>query len=134
MTKILMTLPPSYQFFVTAWESASPDQRTLTNLISRLTTEETRANLQQGNGALTARASNFTVSAKKGKNKSKKKPGKCYNCGEAGHWRSDCPKEKKENKEGSGKEKVLIVSTVLTWLRRKSFRSPVQKRESSNMA
>lgn len=117
MTKILMTLPPSYQYFVTAWESTSPDQRTLTNLISRLTTEETRVNLQQGNGALTARASNSTFPAKKGRNKSKKRPGKCYNCGEVGHWRSDCKKEKSENKEGNEKErkpKVLIVSTGLT--------------------
>lgn len=54
VTKVPMTLPTQYQHFVTAWESASEDQRTLTNLTSRLTMEEKRINLQQENSVLTA--------------------------------------------------------------------------------
>ncbi|XP_029662780.1 uncharacterized protein LOC115235257 [Formica exsecta] len=42
MTKILMTLPPSYQHFNTAWESPTQEQRTLSNLTARLTVEELR--------------------------------------------------------------------------------------------
>ena len=43
ITKILLTLPPSLKHFATAWESTGQDQRTLTNLISRLSMEEIRA-------------------------------------------------------------------------------------------
>jgi hypothetical protein len=42
ITKLLMTLPPTYKYFISAWESTSTDQRTLANLISRLTAEESR--------------------------------------------------------------------------------------------
>ncbi|CAH1378384.1 unnamed protein product [Tenebrio molitor] len=42
ITKLLMTLPPTYKYFISAWESTSSDQRTLANLISRLTAEESR--------------------------------------------------------------------------------------------
>ena len=34
ITKILMTLPPSFKYFISAWESTQPSERTLTNLIS----------------------------------------------------------------------------------------------------
>ncbi|KMQ92978.1 hypothetical protein RF55_6977 [Lasius niger] len=56
VTKVLMMLSTQYQQFVTAdqWGSASEDQRTLTNLTSRLTMKETRINLQQENSVLTA--------------------------------------------------------------------------------
>lgn len=42
VTKILMTLPPSYKHFINAWESTQADERTLTNLVARLTIEEIR--------------------------------------------------------------------------------------------
>ena len=42
ITKIFMTLPPSFKYFISAWESTQPNERTLINLISRLTIEETR--------------------------------------------------------------------------------------------
>lgn len=126
MTKILMTIPPAYQHFVTAWKSASHDQRTLTNLSSRLVIEETRVNAQQGNSALSA--NNFPKHFKRGKRKGGKNPGTCYKCGETGHWQSQCEKsgetnkekksekgkkEKEESKKGN-KPKVLIVSVGVT--------------------
>lgn len=57
ITKILMTLPPSYQHFVTAWESTSQEQRTLSNLTARLTMEELRtgANENKENQAFSTR-------------------------------------------------------------------------------
>ncbi|XP_017885054.1 uncharacterized protein LOC108627947 [Ceratina calcarata] len=47
MTKILMTLPSSLKHFRTAWESTGEEQRTLTNLISRLSMEEIRQGTDQ---------------------------------------------------------------------------------------
>lgn len=42
MTKILMTLPSSYDHFHSAWESTEKDKRTMENLRSRLMIEESR--------------------------------------------------------------------------------------------
>ncbi|KMQ94008.1 copia protein [Lasius niger] len=42
ITKLLMTLPHSYNHFVSAWESAAQTERTLANLTSMLTIEEMR--------------------------------------------------------------------------------------------
>ncbi|KMQ85447.1 copia protein [Lasius niger] len=74
MTKILMTLPSCYDHFATAWESTALDQRTLSNLTSRLIMEEARKNSQdkQVNGALVAQARS-AVRGKKDPVKNKKK-------------------------------------------------------------
>ena len=34
ITKILMTLSPSFKYFISAWNSIHPNERTLTNLIN----------------------------------------------------------------------------------------------------
>lgn len=42
IAKIISALPPEYNFFKSAWESTELNQRTVANLISRLTAEEER--------------------------------------------------------------------------------------------
>ncbi|CAD6233980.1 GSCOCG00007443001-RA-CDS, partial [Cotesia congregata] len=42
ITKILLTLPPSFRHFVSAWESAAQADQTLANLSARLIAEESR--------------------------------------------------------------------------------------------
>lgn len=85
MTKILMTLPMNYSHFHSAWESTSEAERTIENLRTRLMVEENRVTMQEG-------GESEALIAKRTKNfKSKKLPGKCYNCGEGSHWRRDCP-------------------------------------------
>lgn len=42
ISKILSTLPEEYKHFVTTWESAPLPERSLSNLISRLVSEENR--------------------------------------------------------------------------------------------
>ena len=42
MTKILLTLPVQYDFFISAWEATAEVECTKTNLISRLSAEEFR--------------------------------------------------------------------------------------------
>lgn len=47
MTKILMSLPPEYNHFHSAWESASSDAQTMANLRARLMAEELRLRSQE---------------------------------------------------------------------------------------
>jgi hypothetical protein len=63
MTKILMTLPENYKHFYSAWDSIPIVDKTLSNLSSRLTVEETRQT--QGHDVQRDTASNSVFSAKK---------------------------------------------------------------------
>lgn len=64
VTKILLTLPPFFKYFATAWESTAQHQHTLTSLISRLSMEETRANEgeRESNNAFSAKNTSTTGS------------------------------------------------------------------------
>jgi hypothetical protein len=62
-----MTLPPTYKYFISAWESTSSDQRTLANLISRLTAEESRMSTENPeNVAFASTKVNFNKPGLKG--------------------------------------------------------------------
>lgn len=88
--KILMTLPSTYNHFVSAWESTQRDEQTLTNLISRLIIEEIRLTTQskseekaEGEAfpAIKAHAKKYSGRGDtQGRFRSGRKPGKCYNC------------------------------------------------------
>lgn len=92
MTKILMTLPSCYDHFATVWESTAADQRTLSNLTSRLIMEEARKNLQdkQANSALVAQGRGTTRGKDSVKNRKKRTGGTCFKCEKTGHWKRDC--------------------------------------------
>ena len=47
ISKILMTLPSSFKYFISAWESTQPSERTLTNLISRLRKQGQKSKKEQ---------------------------------------------------------------------------------------
>ncbi|XP_044762361.1 uncharacterized protein LOC123319442 [Coccinella septempunctata] len=47
ISKILSTLPEKYRFFKTAWESTSNAEKTLTNLVLRLLSEENANNTEK---------------------------------------------------------------------------------------
>ena len=47
ISKILVTLPEQYKYFISAWESMSSEEKTLTNLTSRLISEESRCHLEE---------------------------------------------------------------------------------------
>ena len=85
VTKILMTLPSSFKHFVSAWESTPADDRTLSNLIARLITEETRLNPRdsQENRALVASG-----------HKSRNDRNICNYCKQSGHWKNECEAKK----------------------------------------
>lgn len=116
MTKILMTLPSSYQYFHTAWESTSQEQRTLSNLTARLTMEELRANVHddQGNSAFSMKSKQkHTAKGSHVERKTGKLPGKCYNCGKPGHWKRDC-RSKPVNTKSSGDRGGAFVGQIVT--------------------
>lgn len=84
ITKILMTLPQTYNHFITAWESYAEDKRTLKNLTNRLVLEQSRMN----HNDVDSKA--FPVKQQYHQ-KEIKKPGRCYKCNQEGHWIKDCP-------------------------------------------
>ncbi|XP_014298259.1 uncharacterized protein LOC106693745 [Microplitis demolitor] len=101
MMKILLTLPPTDRHFVTAWESTAQAERTLTNMVARLTMEETRL----GNPVSTSEASGALVAKGGGyyKFQKPKRKGKFNYCGIAGHWKKEC-RVKARDMKGSGKD------------------------------
>ena len=97
ITKILMTLPENFRHFVSAWESAPAGERTLDNLKARLVTEESRITIREVKSGNALASNTQRVKSKRGRGGTSRgasngssKPGKCYVCGEAGHWARDC--------------------------------------------
>ena len=133
ITKILMTLPPKFNHFVSAWESTSENLRTVENLTSRLVMEEKRVCSQESNesDSIALLSKNFQKNASfKGRkfkksgeennfNKNKKSE-ECWFCNKKGHRKKECWAWKKQQKEKGGGEEhcdnegnALIVSEVI---------------------
>lgn len=112
ITRILTTLPPSYNHFHAAWKSTASKDRTITNLTSRLLVEETRigaAEEQFNSTAFAARVSGQRRDYRSGQqiirkpNQYATKPGKRFKCEKVGHWRRDYPMLKSnESQKGPG--------------------------------
>jgi hypothetical protein len=129
ITKILMTLPTNYRHFVSAWESAPEGERNLVNLTSRLTIEESRNSAQEDR-----EAEALLSWAPRGKSqrdmdlKGRQKTGKCYVCGETGHWARNCQQRKgddtakknvgnatqRKSEYSAGFASVALTSSVIT--------------------
>ncbi|UYV74622.1 hypothetical protein LAZ67_12000313, partial [Cordylochernes scorpioides] len=80
ISKILTILPEEYNYFCTAWESTGKDEKTIENLISRLTTEEIRRNRQsQPEDRVAMNATKQKV---------------CFTCNKPGHISKNCTQRK----------------------------------------
>jgi transposase InsO family protein len=113
-----MTLPENYKHFYSAWDSIPNENKTLSNLSSRLMVEQTRQTQGHevkkdiaGNSAFSARKSFGTYKQKHSKadnsgnqRNNDKKPGKCNHCKKLGHWKRDCRILKREQDEKNKNE------------------------------
>lgn len=109
MTKILMSLPPSFAHFHSAWDSTESEKKSLDNLRSRLMLEEKRTELRDscsGENALFAKKTN-----KKQYDKNPK-PGKCRGCFKGYHWRRDCPENPSKSDEKPNTKDALCCQTI----------------------
>lgn len=92
MTKILLTLPEKYKHFSVAWDSTPSSERTIDNLRARLLKEQEKS---KANGKDTKIAFNAL------RNQHKKTTTSCFTCGQQGHLKKDCNKNK-QSKTSSG--------------------------------
>lgn len=109
MSKILSTLPDAYKHFVSAWDSTSADDKTLTNMISRLISEEQR-NVSAESNPMVAFKTN-EQKCYKCKNsghlaRNCKKNMKCFKCNQIGHFANECSKNKNRD-SNSNKNKTI---------------------------
>lgn len=114
VTKILMSLPPSYNHFHSAWESTEEKNQTLEHLRARLMIEEKRMNSQESSEESSA------LFAKKGKNSKwqnkknqDKKPGKCFICGKGSHWKRDCPQRRNQSQSDQSSSSAFIGDSCM---------------------
>lgn len=104
ITRILSTLPPAFSHFHSAWDSTEATKRTLTNLTTRLMTEEFRLQKKENEPQETTVAlmSNLKVqpdSSKKTNFLKKKKILSCFICGSKEHLKKNCPKKREQRRD-----------------------------------
>ena len=98
VTKILMSIRSKFPHFATAWDSTSNDQKTMANLINRLSTEEVRhKNVEKEVALVTKAKSSVSVSGKSQK--------LCFWCKKPGHVKAKCFSYKQYLKYNKGDDK-----------------------------
>lgn len=123
ITKIIMALPPEYANFCSAWESTSKTERNLDNLRARLMMEEERLTARgivSSTEALAAKSKTHKFGKKRyeGKTKNPRTVGRCFGCGDEGHWKRDCPRKNKgkNNSQAFNSDNSDFAVNADSWL------------------
>ena len=117
ITKIICSLPPSYNSIVTAWANVPDDEQTVANLKVRLLQLENLMALQ--GGELPGDTTFFTRSNKSSSSQNRKNNyeqnkeyiknlkgrTRCYNCDELDHWTAECPHPRRDKDKHPQKNK-----------------------------
>lgn len=105
ITKVIMTLPPQYRHFVSAWESVSQESQTLNGLQARLLIEEERMKENEEPVALTVQNIKCFKCGKIGHKKNVCRSNtSCSYCKKMGHTMEQCYFKKNKEKGNSSKE------------------------------
>ena len=117
ITKIMCSLPASYNSIVTAWANVPEDQHTIPNLKIRLLQLEHLLTKQSGESSRdsafftrSSRASSHNTKKHTHENaknyiKDLKSRTRCYNCGELDHWTAECPHPRQDKTKHSNRSK-----------------------------
>ena len=116
VTKIICSLPSSYNSIVTAWTNVPTEQQTVANLKVRLLQLEHLLALQggepAGDAAFFTRSNKISSQNKKSNHEQNKEYIKnlkgrtrCYNCGEHEHWTAECPHPRRDKEKFSNQKK-----------------------------
>lgn len=95
MAKVLNELPENLKHFGTAWESTAAKDKTITNLIARLTAEEIK--YSEGSGS----KEDTSVAFKANTYVNKYQNIKCNFCKKPGHLARDCRQKQKMDRSGA---------------------------------
>lgn len=108
ITKMLITLPSSYNHFHSAWESTIDENKTLQNLTNRLMMEEVRMKLQesprnynQNGGERSYNSDSQQRYFTRGASGRVPDNRKCFDCGKTGHIQRFCDKRVENKKENT---------------------------------
>lgn len=114
VTKIICTLPPSFEIVVAAWENLEDDKKTLQLLISRLLKHESLRKMTKGDENPDAAffANRFKPAAEKQNPAHQRNPRpKCSFCGKRNHTEERCWEKERQEKAKQTDDRAHMAHT-----------------------